>query len=203
MRKVNLRNLPNRALLSEPNCPCIPPGWWNWHCQSWSANSSTTCSSFQTPFRTPFYTTSSTARSLPYWIPLSMLLSRHHLTQLPSEFHFSPDAIRCEISLWQCRSAGLLLSPPSSWCPPAPRWQHRVLRSGTICGSVQHCSATTEPRLCHQHWFSPKAKTQHHTRQDENMNFIPVEARRERQVRGTYRSVDRVKAEVEGNYQYF
>ena len=153
-------------------------------------------------FRTPFYTTSSTARSLPYRIPLSMLLSRHHLTQLPSEFHFSPDAIRCEISLWQCRSAGLLLSPPSSWCPPAPHWQPRVLRSGTICGSVQHCSATTEPRLCHQHWFSPKAKTQHHTRQDENMNFIPVEARREGQVRGTWRAVDRVKAEVEGNYQY-
>ena len=51
--------------------------------------------------------------------------------------------------------------------------------------------------------FPPNAKTQHHTKQDENMNFIPVEARREGQVRGTWRAVDRVKAEVEGNYQYF
>lgn len=47
-----------------------------------------------------------------------------------------------------------LLVPPSASLAA----QGEKLRNGTILGSVQHCSASAEPPLCHQHWFS-EAKT--------------------------------------------
>ena len=52
------------------------------------------------------------------------------------------------------------LVPSQLLVPPSPLLaaQGKKLRNGTTLSSVQHCSASAEPPLCHQHWFS-EAKT--------------------------------------------
>lgn len=67
------------------------------------------------------------------------------------------------IPFWGVWSAVLVLYPPTSLCSLGPsHWQDstRKLKFPWL----QHCSATTKLLVCYQHYFSPKAKTQHHTR---------------------------------------
>ena len=83
--------------------------------------------------------------------------------QLPlsfTVFHTMPCGT--EYLCGQLRAAVLVPSPPGSWCPQPLHWQCRT--SWNILGSAQHCSATTQPSVCYQHCFSPKAKTHHHIR---------------------------------------
>ena len=62
-----------------------------------------------------------------------------------------------ECPFGHCRSAVLVLSPPSPCVPPAPLLM--VLESWKDPGSVQHCSATTGNLVYYQHCCFPGVKT--------------------------------------------
>lgn len=81
------------------------------------------------------------------------------------------DVVECLFG--QLSSAVLILTPLRSLCPLSPLyWQVRT-RSSNIFSSVWYCSTTTKTSECYQHFFSPKAKTQHRNRHyEENQHMI-------------------------------
>jgi len=99
--------------------------------------------------------------------PASLQVAAIPLANSPQ---FFKDFAWCHMA-WNIRLASL--SKLSLYCPliascdpqyPPLAGQYKKLKNWNIRGPVQHCLATLEQLVCYQHYFSSKAKTQHHNR---------------------------------------
>ena len=98
---------------------------------------------------------------------------------LPSK-HLPCDVIWYGISPW----------PVSVSCPNSAPSQLLGPLAANSLGSVQHClAAAINIGVC-RHWFSPRTKTEHHTRHSKENDSIPNETKtvRERNIlKSTFR----------------
>lgn len=86
---------------------------------------------------------------------------------------FLHDIRCCGVSFWPAQFSCPHSDPSQILCPLSPLyWQGRT-RSSNIFSSVWYCSTTTNTSEFYEHFFSPKAKTQHRNRHyEENQHMI-------------------------------